>query len=122
MTEDRRPSIKDIGQEDRTEPAAQPDAKTREWEDDLDRDHRQALVDELTQNIGHRKLYAALLYGLLCFWLLAMVVLLFFQGFGNCLGFYLSDPVLIAALATTTVNIIALFVVVAKYIFPSSSV
>jgi hypothetical protein len=61
--------------------------------------------------------YAKKLFSLVCFWLLCVVVAVGLSGFKWC-GFQLSESVLIAFITTTTVNVVGLFIVVAKWLFP----
>jgi hypothetical protein len=119
MTDSGLPSIQDIGLEDLSDSVSQPDEETLGWKESAEKEKLGTEITELRQNISQRKTYALRLFILLCVWIGAILLLLFFQGFKFC-KFDLGEPVLIAALATTTVNITALFVVVAKYIFPGS--
>jgi hypothetical protein len=50
-------------------------------------------------------------------WLTAVFGLVALQGFGG-LRFHLSDPVMIAFITTTTLNVLASLAVVVKFIFP----
>lgn len=72
-----------------------------------------------------RKKFAPAIFCVLCGWLLAVLAILFLDGFGvraNWLGgtraFQLPDGVLYALLAATTAGVVGLFAVVAKYLFP----
>lgn len=66
-----------------------------------------------------KRRYARRLFRLLRWWSITVFVLLFVDGFDVGL-FDLSDGVLITLLGTTTANIIGLFFVVARYLFPDS--
>ena len=55
---------------------------------------------------------------LLCVWLSFLAICLLMAGLG-CWGFKLSDNVLIAFIASTLINVLGLFVVVAKWMFPN---
>jgi hypothetical protein len=91
---------------------------TEQWEADSQEWKRNDLnLQSIELNLQHRKQYARSLFFLLVFWLIALLVAVFFQAFGAW-GFKLSDAVLIALLSTSTVNIVGLYMVVAKYIFP----
>lgn len=98
-------------------------------------ERRQALQEEafyrrrnedenLAKKVELRKLrsgYAWKLFLLLCFWVTAILTLLICQGANSFFGtraFHLDDTVLIAAIGSTTVNVIGLFYVVVRYIFP----
>lgn len=68
------------------------------------------------QDRKERKLYANLTFTLISIWLMLIIVI--FVGIGKgSLGY--SDSVVIALLTTTTAGVIALFAIVAKYLFPS---
>lgn len=118
MSEPRRPTLDDIG---KMLPKAErlPDAPTRRWQEDQSRELGRLNLEGLSQDLQQRRKYAGGLFITLCAWLVAILLLLFLQGF-KLGGFHLTDGILVAALGTTTVNIIALFIVVAKYIFPNS--
>ena len=62
-----------------------------------------------------RRFYAPAFFVLSCLWLVMISVLLFLHGFGIM---RLSDSVLIAALSTTTANVLGTLFVVARYLFP----
>lgn len=68
--------------------------------------------------MDERKRYARSFFKLTCLWVAVIVSLLLFQGFGGLIPFKLSDAVLLAAIGTTTVNIIGILYVVANYLFP----
>lgn len=82
------------------------------------------------QDIGERKSYASKLFVLLACWMCFVAICFLLTGckelqfsflnFPIATGgfFYLSDTVLIALLAGATVNLIALFAIVAWYLFP----
>lgn len=61
-----------------------------------------------------RKGYADKIFILLCVYLLAVMVLLYFNGFGLT---NLEGPVLIAIVTTSAANVIGIFILVAKYLF-----
>lgn len=64
-----------------------------------------------------RKEYAKKIFTLTCAWVIGIYVLLILQGFGTN-GFRLSDNVLLAAIGSTTANIIGVFLIVTRYFFP----
>lgn len=95
-----------------------------------------AQLHNYTQAIGQRRAFAPLLFALTCGWLIAVVFILLVQGFSQGGGFFfhsalfnvtlsfqfkLSDPVLLALMGTTTVNVLGLFYLVAKYLFRDST-
>lgn len=97
-----------------------PDERSAEWEQDAARRKTDLDLEGQKQDQQQRRVFAYWLFGVLCLWLAAILVMLFFQGF-SYRAFTLSDEVLIAALATTTINVIGLFVIVARYLFPKES-
>ena len=69
----------------------------------------------LEQDREQRKKYAGRIFWLVCAWLLALVAIL------SCVGtslYALSDAVLVGLITGASVNIIALMVIVANYLFP----
>lgn len=65
-----------------------------------------------------RKKFAPYLFGLVCFWLVVVSISVFLSGFALW-GFNLSDKVIITFIATTTANVLGLFYVVAKWLYPN---
>lgn len=77
-----------------------------------------------------RKEYVPKLFWMIIGWLFAVALFVFLTAYSadninnpdcriNCARFNLSDNVLIAFITTTTATVIGLFVVVAKWLFPS---
>ncbi|MFL0803392.1 MAG: hypothetical protein K6L81_06715 [Agarilytica sp.] len=64
--------------------------------------------------------YAGRIFWLVCAWLVCVAIAVFMSGF-NVSGFSLSDKVLITFITSTTVNVVGLFVVVAKWMFPNGN-
>ena len=64
--------------------------------------------------------YAGNIFILICVWLLFVIATVYLDGFAYK-EFDLSDNVLIAFITSTTVCVLGLFVVVAKWMFPSNS-
>lgn len=71
----------------------------------------------LQQDIDERRKYGNRFYGLALTWILIIALTLALQGFG-LFSFKLSEPVLLAVIGSTTVNILGLLYVVANYLFP----
>jgi len=65
-----------------------------------------------------RKKYANRLFWLVVGWLIAVLVFIALAGF-KIKGFTLSDKVIIAFITSTTINVIGLFLVPARWLFPS---
>ncbi len=84
-------------------------------------DKLQAELDSFKQDVDQRKRYTPRLYALACIWLGAVLAILLLQGFasGTTHFFLLSNEVLLALMGATTINVLGLFYVVAKYLFPN---
>ena len=65
-----------------------------------------------------RKTYVQKLFVLIVCWLLLTAFVLTLAGFHDC-GLILSDNVLIALITSTTANVLGLFYVVAKWLYPA---
>jgi hypothetical protein len=80
-----------------------------------------AHVRSLKQDIEERKTYARRIFGLICTWVVGLFLLLAAQGLGHWwwLKFSLSETVLLAAIGSTTINVLGLFYIVAHYLFPT---
>jgi hypothetical protein len=93
-------------------------------EKQLEMAYRQQEVLDAEQARNQRRDYASKLFNLITCWLV-FVGLVLMAASGNVvtpcytLGLKISDPVLIALLTTTTFNVLGLFVIVAKGLFPS---
>jgi hypothetical protein len=71
------------------------------------------------QDINQLQRYAGRIFWLVVAWLSGTFALLLLQGFlGPNHWFNLDDAVLIAAIGGTTINVIGIFIVVARYLFP----
>ncbi len=84
---------------------------------DLERDFFSLRNEGIRQEIEERKKYARRIFVLCCFWVTAVLLLIVQQGRSQS-GFHVSDSVLLAAIGSTTANIISVFVIVAKHLFP----
>ena len=72
------------------------------------------------QDRQQRKEFASKIFYFLCVYMIVVFVLLLFSGIhGQGLCFHLDDKVLLTLLTTTTINMISIFIVVAKYLFPN---
>jgi len=65
---------------------------------------------------GLRVTFSWWIFGLVCIWLICVAVCVFLCGF-KYHGFALTDKVLITFITSTTINVIGLFAVVAKWMF-----
>lgn len=72
---------------------------------------------ELSENIKSRGNWGDRIFWLVVGWLLSVVAIVALQGF-TVRGFHLDNSVVIAFICTTTVNVLSLGYIVAKYLFP----
>jgi hypothetical protein len=99
--------------------AKTPDSATKLEEEELDKQKQKAILAGLVQDIAERKKYAGRIFCLISLWLVGIFLLLILQGFGsNNHWFALSESIVISAIGGTTINVIGIFIVVAKYLFP----
>jgi len=77
-------------------------------------------LKQLQDTHGLRLEYTGRIFILVCAWLACVVTCVVLSGFGRW-GFRLSDSVLIGFITSTTVNVVGLFVLVAKWMFPTVS-
>jgi Fe2+ transport system protein B len=78
---------------------------------------RRSLESGETHNL--RKEYTDKLFGLILWWLIVVVTFILLSATAKP-AFNLSDTVLVAFITSTTVSVLGLFVLVAKWLFPSS--
>jgi hypothetical protein len=79
--------------------------------------YRKAFDANEEQRHRHREMVTPALRNITQGWIIAVVMFLFWQGFGYRIGFFhLSDNVLITLLTTTTVNVLGLFCLALKYL------
>lgn len=76
-----------------------------------------AEVESVRFDTQARKEYAKKIFLLTCLWVCGIYALMLFQGFGFK-GFKLSDNVVLAAIGSTTANIVGVFLIVTRYFFP----
>jgi len=98
------------------------DASRLEYE----RDEMALKLDEMRHKLAEmkdlhslRKEYTDCIFTLTVLWLVAVAAAIAFSGFGW--GFILPDSVMIAFISSTTVTVVGLFVIVAKWLFPNGS-
>jgi hypothetical protein len=94
-------------------------AEAQEFEDEaaaLRLEDRRELLKGKKQDRRERKRYADLVFRLVCWWLLGVSGLVVFSGLDELA---LEEPVLVTLVGSTTASIVAIFVVVAKYLFPA---
>ena len=74
--------------------------------------------DQLEQDNANRKLYAKRLFVLIICWFFGLFALLFCQGFAMKKWFFLPENVLLAAIGGSTLNVLGVFAIVVRYLFP----
>ena len=79
----------------------------------------QERVQGVRQDRNERKKYALCIFVLICAWVLSISLLIGLAGFGTLIHFVLPTGVLLAAIGSTTVNVLGLFYIVAHYLFPA---
>jgi hypothetical protein len=97
--------------------AAPVDADACTTSEELELARQKAVIASFTQDTGERKKYAKNIFVLTCSWVAGIYLILLLQGFG-VLDFKLSDSVMLAAIGSTTANIIGVFLIVTRYFFP----
>jgi hypothetical protein len=109
---------------ERSQPKTVPSEPSAEFAAEKAYLERQRVLVELEgerQDITERKKYAFRFFVLAFSWVLVIAFLLFFEGFGARLNFHVSNPVLLAAIGSTTANILGVLYVVAHYLFKEKS-
>jgi hypothetical protein len=79
------------------------------------------LLVELAQDAGNRRRYADSLWWLVVFWLGGIAIFLGVDGILHACGIkdFLSDAVILALIGGTTASVLALFTIVAHFLFPA---
>jgi hypothetical protein len=106
------------------EPPPSPDPDAELESDRFDARRQTLVLQDLEQDIGLRKQFAWYIFYLIVAWLAAAFLVLAFQGFAISICghfFKLSDSVLLALIGGTTVNVLGIFVIVVRYLFPQGS-
>ncbi len=75
------------------------------------------LNDQLEQDIKERERYAKNIFALISIWLIGLGFVIVWQGNENN-GFNLSETLMLSLVGGTTINVLGLFFVVLKYLFP----
>jgi len=96
----------------------QEDLLTREEFVSFTREAHSARITSITQDTSERKKYARKFFVLACAWVFVITAILVLQGFGTVVRFNLSEKIVLAAIGSTTLNIVGILFVVAKYLFP----
>lgn len=90
---------------------------SEEEERALQRAHHRQKIEDLTQDRAQRKRYGDRLYWLVLGWLVATGLILGLHGFEVC-GFALPVAALTTLIGATTISVIGLLAIVARYLFP----
>jgi hypothetical protein len=102
----------------KTPPSNDPDERFREEKRELELESSRTQIEGEKSDITAKRQYAKGTFLLVVSWIFLVFVILLFQGFA-VRGFKLSDSVLLAAIGSTTANVIGMLVIVLKNIFPS---
>jgi hypothetical protein len=100
-----------------------PDTRALEGEDDLNIAGHEWLKQEIhrTGQLHYARLFLLIaLFILIVIWLVSIGGLLLLVGFRDRTGFDLSDAIVIAYMTTTTVSVLGLFHIAAKWLFSAS--
>lgn len=87
----------------------------REEARDYDTARKALDLERLRSDLDHRKRYSARLFWLVTGWLAFILLLVVVDGLALL---EISDTVLVALIGSTTLNVIGLFAIVARYFFP----
>ena len=93
-------------------------AETQEYEEGAEAlrlEDRRELLKGRRQDRRERKRYAELVFRLVCWWLAGVMALVCCAGLE---AIRLDETVLMTIVGSTTASVVAIFVVVAKYLFP----
>jgi len=93
-------------------------AETQEFEEGAEAlrlEDRRELLKGRRQDRRERKRYAELVFRLVCWWLVGVMALVCCAGLD---AIRLDETVLMTIVGSTTASVVAIFVVVAKYLFP----
>lgn len=71
-------------------------------------------IEGLKQDRKQRKIFGYCIFGFMCSYMAAAIVIVFFCGFGLV---YLSDKVISILIGSTLVEVIGIFTFVARYLF-----
>ena len=77
-------------------------------------DRQREEIEGLKQDREQRKIFSYVIFGFMCLYMLASLVIVYLSGRRTIL---LSDSVLITLLTTSLANVIGIFNFVAKYLF-----
>ena len=100
------------------------DPKANEELLDYERANKKHDLDYKKSFLRSRKQYGFLTFALVAFWLVVMLYFVLAQGLGRLpkreSKYSLSEPIVISLITTTTINVLALLIIVLRNLFPSS--
>lgn len=71
-------------------------------------------IEDLKQDRSQRKIFSYCIFGFMCLYMAASIVVVFMCGLGSM---HLDNSILVTLLTTTLANVIGVFNFVAKYLF-----
>ena len=77
-------------------------------------------IKDIQQDRSQRKEFADKLFGLMCWYLVGVFLLILMNGIST-MNFRISDEIILALLGTTAVEIIGTFAIVARYLFSKNN-
>jgi uncharacterized membrane protein YcjF (UPF0283 family) len=91
--------------------------KLTELEEDIYRVHTEGVA----QDIRERKLYAKRIFLITVSWLIGLAVVVALDGWRTFTRFQVSERIILALITSATIEVIGLFVIVTRYLFPSTN-
>lgn len=83
----------------------------------IEAERQREVLDGLVQDREQRKTYSTRLFSLICVWIGLIVLIVFLHGF-EMVPFRLTQTELVTLIGSTTINVLGLFAIVARYLFP----
>lgn len=87
----------------------------------LEQDFYKIHTAGLAQDIEERKHYALRIYKLTVGWLITLAAFVLLHGWQSHLGLNISEKIILALITSATIQVVGLFVIVARYLFPSGN-
>ena len=85
---------------------------------DLETAQQREVLAGLVQDRQQRKKYSQNLFVLICVWIYLIITIVFMHGC-RLMPFSLTEAELVTLIGSTTINVLGLFVIVARYLFPN---
>jgi hypothetical protein len=101
-------------------PLVKPSRRVRrltELEEDIYRVHTEGVA----QDIRERKTYAKRIFLITVSWLIGLAVVVALDGWRSFTRFQVSERIILALITSATIEVIGLFVIVTRYLFPSTN-